>query len=77
MPKVLTTPFQDQVVNLQALPQEEADPVFMPVCPVCTLHIYAELTQNFKRSDQLFVCFGGQQKGKVVSLASGRHHTQG
>ncbi len=27
VPKVPTTPFRDQVVNLQALPSEEADPV--------------------------------------------------
>ncbi len=46
VPKVPTTPFRDQVVNLQAMPREEADP---------------------RTSDQLFVCFGGQQKGKAVS----------
>ncbi len=45
-PKIPTTSFRDQVVILQALPREEADP---------------------RTSDQLFVCFGGQQKGKAVS----------
>ncbi len=44
VPKVPTTPFRDQVVNLQALTREEADP---------------------RTSDQLLVCFGGQQKGKT------------
>ncbi len=52
VPKVPNTPFRDQVVNLQALPREEADP---------------------RTSDQLFVCFGGQQKGKAVSKQSLAH----
>ncbi len=50
VPKVPTTPFRDQVVNLQALPSEEADPALALLCP-----------------EQLFVCHGGQQKGKAVS----------
>ncbi len=34
VPKVPTTPFRDQVVNLQALPSEEADPALALLCPV-------------------------------------------
>ncbi len=67
VPKVPTTPFRDQVVNLQALPREKADPAIALLCPVCPLHIYVDRTQSFRISDQLFVCFGGQQKGKAVS----------
>ncbi len=33
VPKVPTTPFRDQVVNLQALPSEEADPALELLCP--------------------------------------------
>ncbi|XP_073669822.1 Fc receptor-like protein 5 [Paramisgurnus dabryanus] len=33
VPKVRTTPFRDQVVNLQALPPEEADPAVALLCP--------------------------------------------
>ncbi|KAI2649158.1 putative WD repeat-containing protein C18B5.10c [Labeo rohita] len=33
VPKVPTTPFRDQVVNLQALPSEEADPALALLCP--------------------------------------------
>ncbi|KAI2645407.1 Acetyl-coenzyme A synthetase [Labeo rohita] len=33
---------------------------------VRALRIYIERTQDFRRSEQLFVCFGGQQKGKAV-----------
>ena len=67
VPKVPTTPFRDQVVNLQALPQEEADPALALLCPVRALRIYVDRTQSFRSSEQLLVCFGGQQKGKAVS----------
>ncbi len=67
--KVPNTPFQDQVVDLQTLPVEEADPAFVLLCPVRTLCFYVECTQSFRCSDQLFVCFGGQQKGETVALA--------
>ncbi len=67
VPKVPTMPFRDQVVNLQALPREEADPAIALLCTVRALRIYVDRTQSFKTSDQLFVCFGGQQKGKAVS----------
>ncbi len=58
-------PFRDQVVNLQALPREEADPAIALLCPVRAF--YVDRTQSFRTSDQLFVCFGGQQKGRAVS----------
>ncbi len=58
MPKVPTTSFGDQVVILQALPREEADPA---------IAVYVDRTQSFRTSDQLFICFGGQQNGKAVS----------
>ncbi len=66
-PKVPTTPFCDQVVNLQALPSEEADPALALLCPVTALRIYVDRTRSFRSSDQLFICHGGQQKGKAVS----------
>ncbi len=65
--KIPTTPFRDQVVSLQALPSEEADPALAFLCPVCTLRLYVDRTQSFRTSYQLFVCYGGQQKGKAVS----------
>ncbi len=67
VPKVPTTPFRDQVVNLQALPREEADPAIALLCPVRALRIYVDRTESFRTSDQLFVCFGGKQKGRAVS----------
>ncbi len=67
VPKVPTMPFRDQVVNLQALPSEEADPALALLCPVRALCIYVDRTRSFRSSEQLFVCHGGQQKGKAVS----------
>ncbi len=67
VPKVPTTPFWDQVVNLQSLPLEEADPTLALLCPVRALRQYTDRTQSFRTSEQLFVCYGGQQKGKAVS----------
>ncbi len=67
VPKVPTTPFRDQVVNLQALPLEEADPALALLCPIRALRIYVDRTRSFRSSEQLFVCHGGQQKGKAVS----------
>ncbi len=54
-------------MNLQALPSEEADPALALLCPVRALRIYVDRTCSFRSSEQLFVCHGGQQKGKAVS----------
>ncbi len=67
VPKVPTTPFRNQVVNLQALPLEEADPALALICPVHVLRQYVDRTQSFRTSEQLFVCYRGQQNGKAVS----------
>ncbi len=67
IPKVPTTPFRDHVVNLQALPSEEADPALALLCPVRALRIYVDRTRSVRSSEQLFVCHAGQQKGKAVS----------
>ncbi len=67
VPKVPTTPFRDQVVNLQVLPSEEADPALALLCPIRALRIYVDRNRSFRSSEQLLVCYGGQQKGKAVS----------
>ncbi len=67
VPNVPTTPFCDQVVNLQALPSEEADSALALLFPVRELHIYVDRTRSFRSSQQLFFCHGGQQKGKAVT----------
>ncbi len=42
VPKVPTTPFRDQVVSLQALPPEKADPALALLCPVRALRYYVQ-----------------------------------
>ncbi len=37
------------------------------LCPVRALCIYVDRTRSFRSSEQLFVCYGGQQEGKAVS----------
>ncbi len=51
VPKVPTTPFRDQVVNLQALPSEEADPALALLCPVRALRIYVTRTRSVRSSE--------------------------
>jgi hypothetical protein len=51
VPKVPTTPLRDRVVNLPNLPPEER---------------WLDGTQSFRTSEQIFVCYGGQQKGKAA-----------
>ncbi len=73
MTKVPTTPFRDQVVSLEALPPEEADPALALLCPVRALRCYVDRTQSFRTSDQLFVCHGGRQKGNAISRQGMAH----
>ncbi len=47
--------------------KEEADPALALLCPVRALRIYVDCTRSVRSSEQLFVCHGGQQKGKAVS----------
>ncbi len=67
VPKVPTTPFRDQLANLQALPSEEADPALELLCPARALRTYVDRTRSFRSSEQLFVCHGDQQKRNAVS----------
>ncbi len=59
LPKAPTTPFRDQVVNLQALPSEEADPAIALLCPVRTLRIYVDRTRSVRSSTE------GSRKGRL------------
>ncbi len=65
VPKVPTTPFRNQVVNCKPRPSVEADPALALLCPIRALRIYVDRTRSVRSSEQLFVCHGGQQKGKV------------
>ncbi len=64
VPKVPTTPFRDQVVNLQVLPRDEADPAIALLCPIHALRVYMDRTQSFRTSDQLFDLLRRTAEGK-------------
>ncbi|KAI2666935.1 Phenylalanine--tRNA ligase alpha subunit [Labeo rohita] len=68
--QVPTTPLRDQVVSLQALPLEEADPALSLLCPVRALRTYVDRTRSFRRSEQLFVCLEGSRWG-ILSPSRG------
>ncbi len=79
MPKVPTTPFRDQEVNLQALPLEEVDPALALLCPVRALRQYVDRIQNFRTSEQLFLFWRtadgeGCLQTEDGPLDSGCHH---
>ncbi len=66
VPKELSTPFRAQVVTLFALPVAEGEQGPNLLCPVRALRVYLELSSLFRQSEQLFVCFGGRNKGLPV-----------
>ncbi|KAL0203247.1 hypothetical protein M9458_001265, partial [Cirrhinus mrigala] len=65
VPKVHTTPFRDQVVNLPTFPSEGGNLALSLLCPVHALRVYLERTQSFRQSEQLFVCFGDSERGRL------------
>ncbi|KAL0152267.1 hypothetical protein M9458_051990, partial [Cirrhinus mrigala] len=67
VPKVPSIPFRAQVVTLSALPSSEGDQELSLLCPVRALRMYVERSAPFRKSDQLFVCFGGRNKGQPVT----------
>ncbi|KAI2650071.1 Transposon Ty3-G Gag-Pol polyprotein [Labeo rohita] len=67
VPKVPSTPFRAQVVTLSALPSSEGDQELSLLRPVRALRMYVERSAPFRKSDQLFVCFGGRNKGQPVT----------
>ncbi len=70
VPKVPTSPFRDQVVNLQALPLEEVDIALALICPVCALRKYVDRTQSFRTTEQLWYVMEESRRGRL-SLSRG------
>lgn len=73
-PKVVSTPFRNQVIELVSFsppPFASAEEEQLnKLCPVRALRCYVERTRSFRQSDQLFVCFGTQAKGRPLSKPS-------
>ena len=71
LPKVLPSGYVNQAIELTAFhpppftSEEEERAHF--VCPVRALRLYIQATQDFRRSEQLFICYGGKTKGCALS----------
>ncbi len=58
VPKVLSTLFRAQVIELSALPPSTGSQELSLLCPVRALRVYIERSASYRKSEQLFVCFG-------------------
>ena len=67
VPKVMGTPFRAQVISLSALPASDSETDVNLLCPVRALRIYTARSAVFRRTEQLFVSFGGRTKGLAAS----------
>lgn len=70
-PKVIAAGFKSTVITLSAFcpppfGSEEEERLHL-LCPVRAIRTYVERTGSFRRSNQLFVCYGSQAEGKALS----------
>ncbi|CAM4555573.1 unnamed protein product [Leuciscus chuanchicus] len=70
VPKAIGTPFRAQIISLSALPASDSDDSDNLLCPVRALRVYITRSAAFRRSEQLFVSFGGRTKGLAASKQS-------
>ncbi len=66
VPKMLSTPFRAQVITLSAFSPLTGSQESL-ICPVRALRIYIERSASYRKSEQLFVCFGNHAKGGPVT----------
>ena len=71
LPKVMPPDYVNQAIELAAFHPppftSEADERAHLLCPVRALRLYIQATQGIRRSEQLFVCYGGKSKGCALS----------
>lgn len=69
LPKRLSAFHINQPLSLAVFtPQSElGGSVVSPLCPVRTLRTYINVTAGLRKTDALFVCYGGHRKGCAVS----------
>ena len=70
IPKAIGTPFRAQIISLSALPASDGEDSDSLLCPVRALRAYITRSAAFRRSEQLFVSFGGRTKGLAASKHS-------
>ena len=69
LPKVLTDFHLNQLVELRSLRETGEGQEESALCPVRALKFYIQRTAAFRKTDQLFICFGPQCLGEPVSKA--------
>ena len=71
LPKVLPPSYSNQAIELAAFHPppftSEAEERAHLLCPVRALRLYIQATQGFRRSEQLFVCYGARNRGCALS----------
>ncbi len=78
IPKVLSTSFRSQVVTLHSFhpppfASSEDERLHM-LCPVRALKLYVDRSKVWRKSSQLFVCFGAGRRGLATSKLTGISH---
>ena len=71
LPKVLPPGYINQAIELAAFcpppVTPEAEGGGHSLCPVRALRLYVQATQDIRRAEQLFVCYGGNSRGCALS----------
>ncbi len=69
IPKVLSTSFRSQVVTLHSFhpPPFASNERLHMLCPVRALKLYVDRSEVWRKSSQLFVCFGAGRRGLATS----------
>ena len=67
LPKVLSSSNLNRPVRLAQFIASEGEDRFKLLCPVRALRAYVAATAGIRRSDQLFLCYGGPRRGCALS----------
>lgn len=67
LPKVLSPSNLNRPIHLAQFVPPEGEDRLKLLCPVRALRAYIAATAGVRRSDQLFLCYGGPRKGRALS----------
>ena len=69
LPKVLSRAHQNQPIRLARFDPSPGERGEEPelLCPVRALEVYTAATACIRRADQLFLCYGGPNRGRAIS----------
>ncbi|KAK0147854.1 hypothetical protein N1851_012468 [Merluccius polli] len=67
LPKVLSPSNLNRPIHLAQFTPPAGEEKSGLLCPVRALRVYVSLTTSMRRSEQLFLCYGGPKKGRALS----------